>query len=314
MKKLIFILLAIILFPTFVFALNRVDINNASLTQLDEIVGIGPAMAQRIIDARPFSSINDLDRVKGIGPATLQKINDQGIACINCQTEIVEKSQEIQMITEPVPSPTPTAIKYPSGIFINELLPNSAGADDTNEWIELYNSNNIDTDLSGWQIQDTNGTPKTFTIPNGTNIIASGFLIFKRPDTKIMLNNETDGLNLLTPDKKIADSINYTKAPLGQSYSKTSTDGWAFSTTLTPKAQNIITGVKTTAKTLSKIKNSVNNDLSTKGLADISQSLKTNQNTQKNNPWFLFYIVLSITIALATIILFIKLRLGKEKA
>ena len=277
-------------------------------------------MAQRIIDARPFSSINDLDRVKGIGPATLQKIKDQGVACIDCQTEIIEIKQ---LIKDPPTIPGPNLVSapevtsneiYPTEIFINEVLPNPSGADDTEEWIEIYNSNNIEADLSGWQIQDINGTPKTFTILKDTKILANGFLIFKKPETKIMLNNDADGLNLLSPDKKIVDSINYIKAPLGLSYNKTTSGNWAFSTALTPGTKNIIVGAKTNTNSLSKTKNSANNDLSTLGAADISQSLnKSQENKQNNNPWFLFFIVLAITIILAIILLFIKLRLGKEK-
>ena len=36
-----------------------------------------------------------------------------------------------------------------------------------------------------------------------------------------MLNNDGDGLNLLTPDGKIEDSMTFTSAPLNQSYNKT---------------------------------------------------------------------------------------------
>jgi len=325
MNKLIFIsFLVLFLCPTFILAADAVDVNTASLQQLDEITGIGPVLAQRIVDARPFSSLDDLLRVSGIGPKTLQKIKDQGLACINCQTALTQNvtpspapstAPAPTSTPSPAPSPTPApALIYPGGIFINEILPNPEGPDETDEWIELYNSNGSDVDLSGWQIQDTTGTVTTYTFPQGAKILADGFSVFKRPGTKIMLNNDQDGLNLLTPDAKIADSMSFTKAPLNQSYNKTAS-GWIWSSTLTPGAKNIITAIqaKIASKTLSKAKNSVKNN----GTADISQSLNTNQDVpggnETANPWFLFFTVLIITVILAAIVLLIKLKIFKKQ-
>lgn len=64
------------------YAEEMVDINNASIEELEKIIGVGPTMAQEIVKNRPYNTLDDLLRVKGIGPNKLEKIKEQGIAYV----------------------------------------------------------------------------------------------------------------------------------------------------------------------------------------------------------------------------------------
>lgn len=50
----------------------RVNINSATIDELETLPGIGPSKAQLIVAGRPYGSVDDLMRVSGIGPATLE--------------------------------------------------------------------------------------------------------------------------------------------------------------------------------------------------------------------------------------------------
>ena len=60
---------------------DQVNINTATAEQLENLPGIGPDLAQRILDYRndngPFDTINGLLNVKGIGEGKLSKLRDQ---------------------------------------------------------------------------------------------------------------------------------------------------------------------------------------------------------------------------------------------
>lgn len=60
---------------------GRVNINTATAAELEGLTGIGPALAQRIVDYRaehgPFTAVDELTDVSGIGAAKLEALRDE---------------------------------------------------------------------------------------------------------------------------------------------------------------------------------------------------------------------------------------------
>ncbi|MBU2634848.1 lamin tail domain-containing protein [Patescibacteria group bacterium] len=279
----IFLIIFCLFLPFAAQGASLIDINTAPLEELEKIIGVGPALAQKIIEARPFDSLDDLIKVKGIGEITLQKIKDQGLAWVGPQEELEPKPEP-----EPEPEPeekTPTeAVSYPTGIVFNEILPSPEGADAEEEWIELYNQNGFEVDLSGWTIKDTTGSAKTYTL--NAKIPANGYLVLSRPETKITLNNTGDGLNLINPNKEIVDSVDFGKASLNQSYSKISS-GWVWNSNLTLGEKNIVSAEKASSPA-----NIAEKELS-EDKPRIDESVDIDLSTQKSKPpvWLIALIV-----------------------
>jgi competence ComEA-like helix-hairpin-helix protein len=99
MKRLIFLLL-ILLVPLIIADCDdeQININSASAEELEEIIWVGPATAEKIIAGREFDSIDSLIDVSGIGDIKLQAIKEQGLACVE------DEEPEDRII---IPSPTP---------------------------------------------------------------------------------------------------------------------------------------------------------------------------------------------------------------
>ena len=61
-------------------AASAVSLSSATVEELDELPGVGPITAQKIVDYRaehgPFGSVDDLDAVPGIGPTRIEQLRD----------------------------------------------------------------------------------------------------------------------------------------------------------------------------------------------------------------------------------------------
>ncbi len=274
---------------------EKIDINTASLEELQKITGVGPMIGQRIIEARPFVSVQNLIKVKGIGEITLQKIIDQGLAWVSGEIKTEAITQEYEPVVDNAKQQLQES--YASGIIINEILPSPEGQDEKEEWIEIFNQNDFSTDLSFWQITDAIGQTKTYTFPVNTTIKAKGFLVFSRPTTKITLNNSQDGLSLIQPNENIIDSVNYEKALQGQSYSRME-NSWAWSTVLTPGGDNMVS----LPTSQDKSEQEAEEQIETRQMAAISQQMP-------KTPFSVFLTALGFAVLSGAIIVLTKKKL-----
>jgi len=234
--------------------------NNSSSTIVD-LVGWGEATTYEGLGATINPEKNEIIiRTSDIDNNIIdfQIINNQ-TSKTEEETIVIEtpkKNTIIQKQTEQISvdsienstQPKNTKSKYSTSgkIIISELLPNPDGSDIHNEWIEIQNKDNKIINISNWVLSDNN---TKYIFPNQTLISPNEYIVIPRDNSKITLNNsDTEIITLLDPLHYTIDQVSYFgPAPNAQSWSKSNTNKWVWTSLQTPGSKNKSNTLKNTS-------------------------------------------------------------------
>lgn len=178
-----------------------------------------------------------------------------------CQLEtikVAEESEVTQVVFNLLP-PTMPPVRYVSSVsdskssinrnpgkmspVVNELLPNPASplTDADDEFIELYNPNNSNFDLTDFQLAFGSNNPRKYTFPEGTVLKPGEFRAFTSGNTSIGLSNTEAQVWLLNPTGEVvSQSEPYSSAKDGQAWALNN-GNWQWTAAPSPNESNTLT-------------------------------------------------------------------------
>lgn len=229
------------------------------------------------------------------GSATVQTGLSQLLPASEPPATIVSlaSSSETVAVSATLP-PADIGLMTPS---ITELLPNpnGTGNDASDEFIELYNPNDVSFDLSGFSLQVGITALHNYSFPSGTQLPAHSFTAFYSAATGLSLSNTGGQVKLLDPfGNSISATDVYGTAKDGQTWALAN-GKWYWTTSSTPGKANIINQPKATAKAAAKTSASKSKTAATaskkaktpKPVAAKSSAFPAETSTLPIHPWTL---------------------------
>lgn len=133
---------------------------------------------------------------------------------------------------------------------LTELLPNAVGADDGNEFIELYNPNDSDVDLVNYKLYTGNGYTHSYIFPEGSYIKSKQYAAFYNDDINFTLVNTTGSVRLQSVDGIFTDETPiYTNPDDGFAWALIG-DVWQYTNQPTPGSVNLSSLIEVKVKTV----------------------------------------------------------------
>ncbi len=146
------------------------------------------------------------------------------------------------------------AVDYPAA-YLNELLPDPVAplTNANDEFIEIYNPNPDEIDLTGYVLKAGSDLSKKYVIANVT-VPAGGLAVLKSSLTRLALSNSGSSVALYTPaGAQLGATVTYGKAGAGDAWALI--DGsWQWTGEPTPGAENVLVAPGTAAAVAKAVK------------------------------------------------------------
>ena len=176
---------------------------------------------------------------------SINEISDSLIITVNKKEEVIFKpvpddndESENDNLEENETIEENINYQFSDKILFNEIFPNPEGTDREFEFIELINLDSKGINLIGWKI--FNGS-KYFEFKDKI-IEPESFLALKYEETGMYLRNSGLMLQLLDPEDKVINGVEYTNSPEGESFSRVlGTNSWSWTISVTEGEENEIT-------------------------------------------------------------------------
>jgi hypothetical protein len=112
----------------------------------------------------------------------------------------------------------PAAVFASDSLVINEIFPNPKGSDKDKEFVELYNTGDVEVELEGWILRKTSkkGSVKEYSFGKADKINKGDYFRIKFRG----LNNDGAKIELISNKSKSIDDKEYRKVVEGKSYNR----------------------------------------------------------------------------------------------
>lgn len=209
-----------------------------------------PSSTAGFLQRLPASTQGD-PLITTAGHGTWQAIQpspDNSCQFLKSDTDTVVSTGSVTLLpgTEPPASfITASSLETKEGMLapvITELLPNpfGTGTDATDEFVELYNPNEIDFELSGLKLQTGTSSVHTYIFPPGTTLPGGSFRPFFSSVTGLSLSNTGSQARLLDANGSVLSATDaYAPAAEGQAWARAN-GAWYWTGLPTPGEANKI--------------------------------------------------------------------------